>query len=226
MSTVPIRLVCLDMAGTTVADDGAVMTAFGAAMDAVGIADGTPERDRAAAYTIETMGQSKIEVFRALTGSGERADDANRAFEAAYLDLIRGGAATPLPGAAETIGALRAGGVRVALTTGFSAETRDALLDALDWRGIADLALSPSDAGRGRPFPDMLLTALLSLRVDDVRAIANVGDTASDVLSGLRAGALIAAGVLTGTHGAAEFAEAGATHILDSVADVPALVGL
>lgn len=220
-----ISLVCLDMAGTTVTDDGAVMSAFARAMDAIGIADGTPERERATQYTIDTMGQSKIEVFRAITGSDERAQTASRAFEDAYVDVIRAGGASPLPGAEETIRELRGAGMRVALTTGFSPATRDALLASLGWEDIADIALAPADAGRGRPFPDMILTAVLRLGIDDVREVAVVGDTASDVRTGLRAGASIAAGVLTGTHGEAEFREAGATHVLDSVGDVLRLVG-
>lgn len=218
-----IRLACLDMAGTTVEDDGAVMAAFARAMDAVGIAEGTAERERATQYTIDTMGQSKIEVFTAITRSPERAADANRAFEEAYLEVIRMGAAQPLPGAENAIRELQAGGVTVALTTGFSPATRDALLDALGWTGLPDLALSPADAGRGRPHPDMILTALMRTGADDVREVAVAGDTASDVLSGVRAGASIVAGVETGTHSAREFEPAGATHVLPSVASLPAV---
>lgn len=220
----PIRLACIDMAGTTVRDDGAVMDAFSAAMDAVGIVDGTPERKRAVGYTIETMGQSKIEVFRTLTGDRRRAEEANAVFEAAYLSGVRSGAAEPVAGAEEALTALRDAGVRVCLTTGFSAATRDALLASLGWEGLVDLVLSPGDVGRGRPFPDMILTALLRLGIDDVRQVANVGDTASDVLSGLRAGASISAGVLSGAHAEPELRAVGATHLLGSVAELPGLV--
>ncbi|WP_156759842.1 phosphonatase-like hydrolase [Microbacterium karelineae] len=219
-----ISLVCLDMAGTTVEDDGAVMDAFARAMEEVGIAHGTPERDRATQHTIDTMGQSKIDVFRAITGSDDRAHAANRAFESAYLDLIRGGAARPLPGAEDTIRALQEAGILVTLTTGFSPDTRDALLEELGWSDLPDAAFSPADAGRGRPFPNMNLSAVLRLGIDDVREVAVAGDTASDILAGLRAGASVVAGVRTGTHGDAEFAAAGATHVLDSVADLPGVL--
>ena len=119
---------------------------------------------------------------------------------------------------------LRDGGVRVCLTTGFSPATRDRILDALGWRGLVDLALSPADAGRGRPWPDMILTAVLRLRIDDVAEVAVVGDTTSDLLAGTRSGASIVAGVLTGAHSRAELAEAPHTHLLDSIADLPALI--
>lgn len=212
-----IELACLDMAGTTVQDGGAVEHAFVAALDSMGV----PDDRRAAmlAYVRDTMGTSKIEVFRALLGDGQRASEANRQFEIAYDAGIDG--VQPIPGAAETIGTLRARGVRVALTTGFSARTRDHLLESLGWTGIADLVLSPSDAGRGRPFPDMVLTAVLRLRIDAVRAVAVAGDTAADVTAGRRAGASLVAGVLTGTDDRARLSEAGATHVLESVVTLP-----
>jgi phosphonatase-like hydrolase len=114
----------------------------------------------------------------------------------------------------------------VALLTGFSATTRDRLLAALDWQGIADLSLCPSEAGRGRPYPDLVLTALLRLGAGDVAAVAVAGDTAADMASGRRAGASIVAGVLTGADGEDRLYGAGATHVLASVADLPALLGL
>ena len=51
------------------------------------------------------------------------------------------------------------------------------------------------------------------------------GDTRSDIESGLRAGAGLVAGVLPGGTPREELADAGATHVLESVAELPALVG-
>jgi len=76
---------------------------------------------------------------------------------------------------------------------------------------------------RGRPHPDLVLAAVLALEVDDVGAVAVVGDTASDLLAGTRAGASVVAGVLTGAHGRAELEAAPHTHLVDSVAEFPAL---
>ncbi len=59
-----ITVACLDMAGTTVADDGSVMAAFGAAAAEFGLVPGAPGYDEAIAFVQDTMGQSKIEVFR------------------------------------------------------------------------------------------------------------------------------------------------------------------
>ena len=86
------------------------------------------------------------------------------------------------------------------------------------------LRLQPADAGRGRPWPDMILAAVLRLRIDDVAEVAVAGDTTSDLVAGSRSGASIVAGVLTGAHTRDELAEAPHTHLLNSIADFPALV--
>jgi len=214
------QLAVLDLAGTTVADDGLVLAAFGTALSTMDI-----DREAGLAYAKQTMGESKIAVFRHLSGGDEAAAQrANAAFEGAYGDLVDGGACTPVPGAQDTIERLRTGGVQVALTTGFSRATCDRVLTVLRWTAVADLTLCPAEAGRGRPYPDLVLTAVLRLGVDDVRAVATAGDTVTDVLCGLRAGASVVAGVLTGVHDRPALLAAGATHVLPSVADLPDLL--
>ncbi|MCK0174570.1 phosphonatase-like hydrolase [Mycolicibacterium sp. F2034L] len=218
-----IELAVLDMAGTTVQDDGLVIRAFDEAATAIGLSADGPERDAARRYVLDTMGQSKIEVFRALFGSEDSAHAANIAFEKAYEQFVDDGV-SPIDGAAEAISRLRAAGVKVALTTGFSASTQQRIIDALGWGDIADLVLAPGPGVRGRPYPDLVFSALMRAGVDDVRKVAVAGDTASDIRCGLSAGAAVAAGVLTGTHDRAAFAVAGATHVLDSIAELPDIV--
>ena len=218
-----ISLAALDMAGTTVADDGLVERAFTEAIGSVGVSSSDDRFPAMLDHVRSTMGQSKIVVFRALLSESE-AQQANSAFETAYSRLVGAGLCEPIPGAEQAIKSLQAAGIRVALTTGFARPTQDAILAALGWQDLADIALTPADAGRGRPYPDMILTAVLRFGIDDVRSVAVVGDTPSDVLSGLRAGASISAGVLTGAGTREQFAEAGATHVLDSVRDLPGLL--
>jgi phosphonatase-like hydrolase len=219
-----IQVVVMDMAGTTVADDGLVVEAFEAAATAAGLPTGGAERENARQYVLDTMGQSKIVVFRALFGDESVAQQANTAFEDAYAALIDSGSATPVDGAAEAITRLRDAGVKVALTTGFSSATQGKLLAALGWQSLADLALAPGDGVRGRPYPDLVLTSLMRLNADGVRNVAVIGDTASDVETALRAGAAIAAGTLTGAHNADQLRDAGATHVVGSPAEFADLV--
>ncbi|MGZ8763719.1 MAG: HAD hydrolase-like protein, partial [Acidimicrobiia bacterium] len=123
------------------------------------------------------------------------------------------------------LGALRAMGVRICLTTGFSRPTREQIIDVLGWRDLIDLSLSPEPGIRGRPYPDLILTALMRLDVESVRSVAVAGDTTSDVVSGHRAGARVVAGVLSGAHDRIQLAEASPTHILASIDELPGVLG-
>jgi phosphoglycolate phosphatase len=216
---------CLDMAGTTIRDGNAVMAAFAAA-----IASRAPhvrEFHSAMQYARATMGQSKIEVFRHILGDEDAAQEANAVFEKDYAGAVAAGEISPMPGAVELFAACREAGTRVCLSTGFAPVTRDAIIDALGWGPLVDLVLSPADAGRGRPWPDMPLTALLRLGGDAVSSLAVVGDTPADVECGLRAGAGLVVGVLSGDSARADLEAVpaaaglpGAPLILDSVADL------
>ena len=220
------KLIVLDMAGTTVADGGLVERAFERAAEALGVEPGSADHATKLQYVRDTMGESKISVFRRLFGTEELARRANSAFEQAYGELVDGGLIAPIPGAREAVEKLRADGRTVVLTTGFARVTQDAILDALGWQDLADLTLCPADAGgRGRPYPDMVLAAFLRTgAADDVRATVVAGDTAYDMLSGRRAGAGTVAGVLTGAHDRATLTANGATHVLGSIAELPALL--
>jgi phosphoglycolate phosphatase len=219
------RLACLDMAGTTIRDDGLVEQAFTVAFAGEGVAPGTQEHERMLAWVHKTMGQSRNEVFRMLMdGDERRAQAANETFEEAYGLLVDEGAVLPIPGAIEAIKALRHAGVKVALTTGFARATQEAIVSALGWWSEIDLVLSPADAGRGRPFPDLVLVAAHRLGVDDVGQVAVVGDTPLDLIAGKRAGAGLLIGVLTGAGDRPALRAAGATQVIGSLGELPRLL--
>jgi phosphonatase-like hydrolase len=213
-----ITVACLDMAGTTVRDDGAVTDAFASALATQNLP--VSAFNQAMTDVRSSMGQSKIEVFRRILGAGQAAQQANEAFEDHYAAAVRTGRVAAMPGATDVFKTCRDAGIKVCLATGFSPATRDAIISELGWGELIDLALSPADAGRGRPWPDLPLTALLLLHGGAVSELAVAGDTTSDVASGLRAGAGIVAGVLTGAGTRADLERAGAPLILDTVADL------
>ena len=214
------------MAGTTVRDDGVVERAFERAANETGVAERMPWAE-ALDYVRRTMGQSKIDVFTHLAGGDTaRAVDATASFERAYADLIAEEGVEPIAGARQTLEQLRAAGLSVVLTTGFAPTTRDAILDGLGWRALVDAALSPVDVGRGRPAPDLVLTAVIRSQASSVASVVVVGDTTSDVASGRAAGAGLVVGVLTGAHDRAALTAAGADAVIDDVSALPALLGI
>ncbi len=211
-----IELVCCDMAGTTVRDDGLVLEAFHRTITSLGL--DPVAATRAEAYVVETMGRSKIEVFRALFD--ERAGRANELFESHFVDVARELGVHEIAGAREALTALRRAGVAVALTTGFSPRTRESLIERLGWEDLVEVHVSPEDAGRGRPAPDMLLVCALRSRVTAMSNVAIVGDTASDMTAGVRAGVGLRVGVLTGTDDEARLLAHGADVVIESVSQL------
>lgn len=213
-----VALACLDLTGTTVADDDMVERAFAEAIATQGVVPGTNAYAKAMVQVHRMRGEQSINIFRTLFPDEEaRAQAADVAFERSYDSAIDRMGLSPLPNAEVTIDRLVSTGVRVCLTTGFGRSTLGRILDTLGWWDRVHHAVCPEEAGRGRPAPDVVLAAVLRLGVDDVRDVAVIGDTAAGATAGRRAGASVVAGVLSGAHGRERLLEAGATHIVDRV---------
>ena len=100
---------------------------------------------------------------------------------ARYSDLI--------PGALDSLAALRARGIRIGSTTGYPREVMNNLLPIASDKGYRpDHCCTVSDVSRGRPFPDMCLDNALALGAPDVRACVVVDDSPTGLESGLAAG--------------------------------------
>jgi phosphonatase-like hydrolase len=219
-----VEMVAFDVAGTTLNDDGIVITAFKNAFEATQ-PDLWPSKGEIwTQYAIDTMGQSKIHVFTELLGDAQKAYQANLAFEESYISEIAEIGATPIIGAEELFSELRKQGIAVVLTTGFSRSTLDVLLGTLNWRDLIDLSVTPSEVERGRPFPDMLNFAAKQLMISAPENIMVVGDTAADMQAGIAFGAGHVVGVLSGAHDRETLHNAGATQIINSVANLPSLI--
>lgn len=222
--SVPLRLAVVDMSGTSIVDTGLQDTAFAEALDAHGVGEGHAERAFHLAAFRRRRRTSRTEVFASVFGDRATARAAVRTFEERLDALIGEHGAAPQPGAVEALERLRDQGMALCLATGFARHTQNTLLESLGWMGLADLSLSPDDAGRGVPYPDMVLTALLALDLEDVRSVLTAGDTDADVRAGRRAGAGLVVGVLSGEDEEAALLAAGADAVLPLLADVPDLV--
>lgn len=220
-----LKMAVLDMSGTTVDEGGLQDEAFSTAILEEGIEPGGSRYDAMVGYFRQARGTSRHEIFRSIF-----ADDvvvarrANQRFEVTYDELLAERGVRPVQGAAEAMAELREAGMKIVLTTGFARHTQNMILESLGWMGVSDLSLCPSDAGRGVPYPDMILTALLALDLDDVRSVLVAGDTVGDIRAGQRAGAGLTVGVLSGYHEESALTGAGATVVVPSVRDIPALV--
>ena len=217
-------MVAFDVAGTVLNDDGLVIAAFKAAFERTQSDLWPTHGAQWTQYALDTMGQSKIDVFTELLGDADRAYQANIAFEESYVSEIAKVGAVAIPGAEEIFTFLRSQEIAVALTTGFSRSTLDTLITDLGWSELIDVSVTPSEAGRGRPHPDMLQRAATTVGIANPASVIVLGDTASDMKSGVAFGAGQIIGVLTGAHNEATLLDAGATTVVNSVADLKSLI--
>jgi len=217
-----VELVVCDMAGTTVRDAGQVPKAFTSALAAHGIAV-TPQ-------AINSLrGASKRQaILNLIPEGGDRAAKSEQVYATfvQHLAQVFKGTVEPVPGAREMIDTLRSRGVRVALNTGFDRDTTTLLLDALHWReGVVDAVVCGDEVPQGRPAPYMIFRCMEATGVVDVRRVANAGDTVLDLQAGYNAGVALNIGVLSGAHGRDQMQPLPHTHLLNSVADLPELLG-
>jgi phosphonoacetaldehyde hydrolase len=96
---------------------------------------------------------------------------------------------TVLPGVVETVEKLRALGIRIGSTTGYTRPMLEVLLAQAAKEGYTpDCALCPDDAGAGRPWPWMCYLAAIRMRTYPLCTMIKIGDTISDIEEGLNAG--------------------------------------
>lgn len=214
------ELVVFDVAGTTVADDGAVARALAETVAARGPAPSDAALTR-------VMGLAKPEALAALLADALGRDATRAEVSAANEDLERrlvrrymlDPAVRAMPGAQAVFKELRASGVKVALDTGFSRRILDTVLLRLGWlEGVIDTSIASDEVAHGRPHPDMIHRAMRVLGVADARRVCKVGDTRADVGEGRAAGCGVVVGVASGTCSRDELEDADI--VLESVADL------
>ncbi|MCL1949244.1 MAG: 2-aminoethylphosphonate--pyruvate transaminase [Turicibacter sp.] len=88
----------------------------------------------------------------------------------------------------ETVAYLKAQGIRVGSTTGYTSEMMARVLPKAAENGYApEFWTSPDQVGKGRPAPYMIWENMKEFGLTDPREIIKVGDTVSDILEGTSA---------------------------------------
>lgn len=195
-----IECVVFDWAGTTV-DFGSLspVSAFREAFRAYGV-------EVTEAETRAPMGMLKIDHIRTMLAMPDVAARFEAAFGRAPTDADAHAVYAKFepalmavldrhsdlkPGLLECVAELRAMGLRIGSTTGFTRKMMDVVEPAAARAGYApDAVVTAEDVGgKGRPWPFMVFKAMRLLEVASVGAVMKVGDTVSDVKEGLAAGA-------------------------------------
>ena len=254
--TVRIEAIIFDWAGTTV--DHGCMAPIAAFLEVfrrrgvfVSAADARGPMGTHKRTHIETLCAlpGVAQQWRALFGSTPTAADVDAMFaefiplQLAVLPLH----AEPIVGCLDTVAALRARGLRIGSTTGFTRAMMDVLAPEAAKRGFApDVIVTADEVRRARPWPDMCLRNVMELGVSAVDACVKVDDTVTGIEEGLRAGMWAVGVVMTGNEvgctaadlatmgeierarlraaGYARLRAAGAHAVIDGIADLPAVI--
>lgn len=222
-----IDLVIFDLGGTTIEDRGQVLDAFLSTLKKHNLAASEAE--------VHTWrGASKREALRRCIEQQFGGDDPGNAkrLARAYASFIRQlkrnydrQGISAIAGTEATFRWLKDRGIKLALMTGFDRQVTDILLQAVGWRaGVVDACVCSDDVPQGRPAPYLIFRAMEAAGVTDVRCVVVVGDTVNDLLAGTNAGVRGVVGVLSGSHGIEDLGKVQHTHIIASVAQLPALL--
>lgn len=204
-----IEAVIFDWAGTTV-DYGcfAPVQSFIEAFQQYGI-NPTIEEVR------KPMGMLKIDHIRTMLGMNrigelwtkingrtwneEDVDNIYRVMEKKTLEILPDYADVK-PHVCETVDKLRAYGIKIGSTTGYTDEMMNIIVPIAKENGYEpDLWISPNSVDNlGRPYPYMIFKNMEKLGVSSVQKVIKVGDTVSDIKEGKNAG-VITVGVIEGS---------------------------
>src|SRR6059058_4542864 len=195
------RLVVTDLMGTTLRDDGAVLPAYRAAFAECAIP--FTEEELAA-----KRGAHKLSLFTEFAARRYAADDAAKG------------------GAEDAIRRLCKAGIKVALTSGFDRGLIADIVKHCGWGELFDAVVYPDEVPAGRPAPYLIFQAMQKTRVEPVKRVAAIGDTALRVQAGTNAGAGWVIGVLSGAADGATLGRTPHTHLLPSIAELPSLFGI
>ena len=219
-----ITLVVLDVGGTLIEDRGDVPEELRKALSKRGIV-ATP------AEITAWRGASKRDMVRHFVDRQDLPKTADRTklasaiyaeFAANLIAIYR--SVPPIAGVDDAIRTLRSRGHLLAATTGFDREIAGSIFRRLGWEKHFATIVSSDDVVQGRPSPYMIFHAMEAARVDRVAEVMAVGDTPLDLQAGTNAGVRAVVGVFTGAFKRERLESEPHTHILPSVADVPALV--
>ncbi len=235
-----IRMIMFDLSGTTVYDEGFVTDCLYEAAQDVGIAGtkdliarniGTNKRHLFRFLIAKDRDQAlNLKSFASVTMGREEEALADRAFDVYERLMLQvyGRETKEVPGASDTFRWLHKRDILVATDTGFHRAITDVIMEKLGWlrEGLVDLSVNVQDIPGeiGRPAPYMMFHAMERLGVQAVGEVIKVGDQPADLMEGTNAGCRGVVGVLSGSADAELLGRFHHTHLIPSVADLPALI--
>jgi phosphoglycolate phosphatase len=166
------------------------------------------------------VGRGALDLLKATVGRGD--PEANAAAYRAHHPSVMLQGTQLLPGAAQTLAALKERGLKLAVCSNKPIGFTRPLLDHLGVAARFDAALGPEDVARQKPAPDMLLAALKRLGVSASEALY-VGDMTIDIETARDAGVPVCS-VCTGSDAYETLRQARPDHLIHSLRELPSLL--
>jgi len=220
-----IQLVVLDVGGTLIEDRGDVVATLQSTMAKRGIVVSAPDIGPWRGAAKRAVVQHFVDLRSKKNDADRQAlvDEIYRDFNAQLNETYR--TVPPIAGTEEAIRKLRENGYLLATTTGFDREIVVPIFRRLGWEKYFAAIVASNDVSRGRPSPYMLFHAMEMAQVDSVAAVMAVGDTPLDLQAANNGGLRGMVGVLSGAGTEEQLRREPHTHLLASVASLPALLG-
>ncbi|WP_406826610.1 phosphonatase-like hydrolase [Pedobacter sp. KACC 23697] len=221
-----IKMVVLDMAGTTVNENNLVYKTL---MNAIHVAGFCITLDQILAIA---AGKEKKEAIRAVLQTYEGSFDEEmvltiyQEFIEKLSEAYQTEEILPQPGAIELFEILRKEDIISILNTGYDRATAEAILKKLGWKAGADFdtMITASEVKRNRPEPDMVLLAMKQHGITDGQSVVKIGDSGIDIEEGKNAGCRLSIGITTGAHTRKQLEAAKPDAVIDHLMDVLPLI--
>jgi beta-phosphoglucomutase-like phosphatase (HAD superfamily) len=205
------ELVCFDLPCLVVPRPGTAEEALDRSLRRLGVEPGTAQHRQLFGRAMGWPGIEALAELREVFVSDVWAEAAAAAFDDAFGAAAARHGAAVADGAAAVVSQLRAAGAKVCLTTEFSAATREAVLDVLDWPDLVAMLLSEERAAESAPTA-VIMAALDRAGVDRSSAVV-VSSSCSGVAAGRDAGVPCVVGIAGSAATGRQLRAAGASEL-------------
>jgi len=222
-----VKLVVLDLLGTTVTDTGATQRALRDTLSEAGHVGAESLVSRFDGYDSQEIVRKVLtELNFPVDEIESRLGSLHASFVERTLEHFGAIDAQPIEGLLQVVTTLRDAGFKTTLASTLPRNVVDCILLSAGWFDIPlfDNTVACNEVAQARPAPDMIEMAMAFGGIERASDVCKVGDTPADLLEGHQAGCGMNVAVTTGSFTNEQLSSYPHTHIIDSIRDLPDIV--
>jgi phosphonatase-like hydrolase len=213
------RLVIFDIAGTTIADDGAVAKCFVRAFAAHDVSVDEDEVNPLMGYN-KAQAIAMLLRYKKINLTETLVQSVLSTFTEEMLDYYEyEPEVKSFSDTEEVFLQLKEKGFGIALNTGFSRVIASAIIKRTQWleKGLIDDFIASDEVEQGRPAPYMINELMYRFGIDNPEQVVKVGDTEVDINEGRQAQCGLVVAITTGAFSEYELRTHNPDHIVSSL---------